>query len=207
MERYLIITVGLPGLGKSTFVYNHFQVLGAVRVVSFDEAKNGKQGDQLRQVQTVIASSDTIIEHLADTAGTTYEQEFARSSKVADQMFKANCMAALGHGYSLIIDRTMLTKKARSRVLQWLQNQKKYRGTYKKVAIVFDGSVDLSWDRTSGRIIHRRGLTRNHLVDMQKMLEHPTVEEGFDMVMSTQAASLYFDRDRFAAMRGHQSDA
>lgn len=89
----VIMLVGLPGCGKSTW------------------AKNFKQ--------IPITGTDQYIEIAADAMDSTYDQVFDEQIKNATEKFMDDLRSAASYGSDLIIDQTNLTPKSRKRKLSY----------------------------------------------------------------------------------------
>jgi predicted kinase len=86
------IMVGLPGVGKSTYIQNNIQ-------------------------NTTVHSSDQIIEDYAKSMNLTYDDVFKNYIDEATKIFRQNVQDSIKNNESFIIDRTNLTKKSRRAIL------------------------------------------------------------------------------------------
>lgn len=96
----LVVLVGLPGVGKSTFIKNKYP-------------------------NHVVVSSDDIIEKLAASENATYDQVFQKYIGQATGQMKENFRRAVEENKSIVWDQTNLSKKKRRGILQ--QIPKHYR--------------------------------------------------------------------------------
>ena len=119
--KYFSLLVGLPAVGKSTWV-------------------NANYLDSY-----VVLSSDAIIEELSAQKGITYDQGFTQFVDIAQKKFFDNVKTALAEGRNVMIDRTNLTVKSRKRLLDMVP------ADYKKVAVVFDCSPEEQARRLASR--------------------------------------------------------
>lgn len=155
----LIVLIGLPGLGKSTWRENY------LRHHDF----NG-----------VIASTDDIIDEWAEQQNTTYNAIYHASMKEATELWEKMIHLAFTKRLDLMVDRTNMNKKSRDRFMRRARN-----AGYDCRAIAFQAPVNQDdmeeWKR---RLDNRPGKTipYNVLLDMQKKYEQPTPQEGFGMI-------------------------
>lgn len=89
------IMVGLPGVGKSTYI-----------------------NEQLKGI--VVHSSDQLIENYAKYLGLTYNDVFQDYIEEASKVFRQNIQNSIQNKESFIIDRTNLTKKSRRSIMSSL---------------------------------------------------------------------------------------
>lgn len=162
MDKRIIILVGPPGVGKSTWVQKEFQ----------DECR--------------VISSDNIIEEVAKSEGKTYNEVFSKYIKAADAMMWQDFDGAVnGDYYPIIVDRTNMSAAARGKFFARLNNFHKGHG-YTVEAVVFPmpGTEKLSSEEWNRRLDSRPGKTiPNHV--LTSMIEHyqpPTLSEGFSKI-------------------------
>lgn len=149
MTRELILLVGVPGSGKSTFLDNN----------------------QKRYKDYVICSTHDHIEEYAKCVGKTYNEVFKECYKEAEKNFFFDIEKAVYQRKSIIIDRTNTTRKSRKRFL----DHKDLKG-YKKSFIFFPTPPeDIHKERLKSRI--GKEISWNIVSDMIKRLEVPTHEE------------------------------
>lgn len=111
------ILVGLPGVGKSTFIRNDL----------FDYVK---------------LSTDDIISNIADMYDTTYNKAFKDLITFADKIFWADIEYWAKDGDNIVIDRTNLSVKSRKKLIDLI---KPYGYTID--AIVFETPEQSEWER------------------------------------------------------------
>jgi predicted kinase len=146
--------IGVPGSGKSTWI----------RSQNFDPA------------ETVIISSDDIVDRYAAERGKTYSEVFNDVIKPATQEMMANLHDAISQDKDLVWDQTNVGVKARKGKLSHIPDR------YWKVAVVFETPEQEEWDR---RIGSRTGKNIPHhvLQSMNANMEMPSRDEGFDDVI------------------------
>lgn len=143
--------IGLPASGKSTW----------------RELSRGGQ---------YVASSDDFIESMAKSEDKTYNEVFQKCIEPATKHFNHIVSFAVTEKKPLIVDRTNLTVKSRSRVLCRIPFD------WHKVAIVFSCKDFEEWKR---RLMNRPGKTIpvEVIQRMMKDFEAPTLAEGFDEIL------------------------
>lgn len=149
----VILMVGLPGSGKSTYISKYY--------------KDGY----------VIISSDDLIQEKADELGKTYDDVF--SDYIGDASKYANILLdkAIKDRKNIIIDKTNMSKKARNRVLSRIPTG------YNKTAIVFNVDTEVLLNRITTRNKNGKTISINVLFDMERNYEEPTISEGFDKIL------------------------
>ena len=158
MNKNIYILIGPPAAGKSTWVEKEFQG------------------------ECTIISTDDIIQAVADDEGKTYNEVFPKYMKVAERMMWHEFDKVVeGHCYPIIIDRTNMSIKSRSKFFDRLKQFHKGHG-YKIHAVVFVKPNDEEHER---RLNSRPGKTiPKHVVEnMLKSFQEPTLEEGFDSII------------------------
>ncbi len=141
--------IGVPGVGKSTWIKNNV----------FNDS--------------VILSTDDLIEIAAQESGLTYNEVFEDNIENATKKFFDSIKFHVSKENSIIIDKTNLNIKSRKRILNLIPD------TYKKVAIVINCSDPFIH---ATRLMSRKGkIIPEHVFDsMIKSFQPPTLEEGFD---------------------------
>ncbi len=154
-KNTIIVLVGLPGSGKSTYVNKLLE----------------------ENIGYVVISTDNIIENEAVRLGKTYSEVFKITIDSATKQASQNFQTSIKDCKNIIYDQTNLSLNKRKSILnQLLKN-------YNKIAIVFDIPLDtikerlLKREKETGKII-----PLNIIEDMQKRFEMPTLEEGFDEI-------------------------
>lgn len=167
VEKFLILLVGLPATGKSTYIENHLK----------------KRGLWLLG-HTIVTSSDNNIMQLATEKygedNFTYDEVFKEFIDQADKMFWQSLENANKFGWHVIVDRTNMGTKIRARILDVFQDSE---FNYTKEAVVFGHTLSLvEWMRRMG---NRPGKTVpiKTLISMQNNFVMPTREEGFHNVV------------------------
>jgi len=166
MTKRLLMMVGLPASGKSTF---RAQLESNLR-------ENLGSTDEY-----FIMSSDDLIENYGLTLNKTYNEVFADEQLRDLIMLETNTKVdlAIRAGKTVVIDRTNMSKKARRAYIELA----KLHG-YEVDAMVFarpmTDEAHVEWNRR----LDRPGKTiPNHvLVEMFRSYVRPTTEEGFDNV-------------------------
>lgn len=147
--------IGVPGSGKSTWIANLNEDMS----------------------NTVVISSDNIIERRAAEQGLTYSDVFQNEIKSATAEMNQNLKAAIAQGKNVIWDQTNLTAKNRKSKLAMFPEE------YVKIAVFFPTPDNDEWQR---RLANRPGkvIPNNILLGMNSQLEQPSLKEGFDQVYS-----------------------
>lgn len=153
MPTYTML-VGVPGSGKSTWL--------------------AQQPTDWHN--TVVVSTDNIIEMRARAQGKTYSEVFQKEIKSATQEMEQQIQDALARGLNVIHDQTNVTAKTRAVKLARVPD------TYEKVAVFFPTPPDAELKR---RLASRAGKTipANVVLGMKSQLEMPSESEGFDQVV------------------------
>jgi hypothetical protein len=157
MTKRIIMLVGVPASGKSTWIEKEFQ----------DEC--------------VVISTDDIIQLVADIEGKTYNEVFNRFIKPAERMmWEEFDLAIEDEMHPIVIDRTNLNPKSRKKFFDRLTNFHKNHG-YEIEAVVFPTPEKEEWER---RLNSRPGKTipQNVLDSMAQSMQQPTLSEGFSKV-------------------------
>jgi len=150
MTKVCKILVGLPGTGKSTYTMRN--------IVKNDE----------------YASSDNIIEVIAEQHFMTYDQAFSDLIGFAEKVFWEELNYAAANDRSIWVDRTNLSVKSRKRVIDVFKNK-----GFIFEAIVFPIPVD--WEaRLAGRV--GKTIPPHVLQDMKQRFQFPTMGEGFGKI-------------------------
>lgn len=151
---HIIVLVGLPACGKSTFIQN---------------------GDFQNHE---IISSDNLIEAYAKTVNKTYEEVFSEYIKIASRKIHELYDEALKSNKNIIIDRTNLTEKSRNIFLSKAPNH------YKKFAVVFDIDETLRHSRHEERKEKTGKCIPDHVIDnMRQTYQEPSIAEGFHEII------------------------
>lgn len=157
MTKRIIMLVGVPASGKSTWTEKEFQ--GECHIVS----------------------TDKIIDEIAFETGRTYDEVFNKYMKVADRMMWEEFDKCVdGNCYPIVVDRTNMSVKARAKFFDRLKNFHKNHG-YKIHAVVFPKPEDVEYQR---RLNSRPGKTipPHVITSMLANFQMPTTQEGFSSV-------------------------
>lgn len=152
----IIVLIGLPGSGKSTW----------------KEKMLSKAGSDY----TVI-SSDDIIEDFAEKEGKSYTKVFdkyiGRASKMAKQKFNE----AIKNHENVIWDQTNLSEKKRRGILSQVPDG------YKKIAVAFEVNDEELKRRLDKRASETGKEIPDHVLkNMAQSYQPPSESEGFDEV-------------------------
>lgn len=150
MVKICTILVGAPGSGKSTWMRNQEWI---------DD--------------TYVASTDDIIENIADQYGFTYDEAFKDVVGFAEKVMWRELEMAAEAGDPIYIDRTNMSVKSRKRFIDFLRPY-----GYRFDAVVFPNPDPAEWER---RLNSRPGKTipDNIIRNMVASFRMPTPEEGF----------------------------
>lgn len=153
MSKICTFLVGAPGAGKSTWMRNQEWI---------DD--------------TYVASTDDIIQNIADEYGLTYDEAFKDVIGFAEKVMWRELKMAAEDGDPIYIDRTNMSVKSRRKFIDFL---KPYG--YRFNAVVFPNPDPVEWER---RLNSRPGKTipDNIIRNMVASFRMPTPEEGFDNI-------------------------
>jgi tRNA uridine 5-carbamoylmethylation protein Kti12 len=158
--------VGLPGLGKSTAVERTLDILG-------DNSEN-----------VFVYSTDAVIERIANQLGKSYDEVFSDHIKSAQAEADIDLAYNIDEKMTIIWDQTNTTVKKRKRIIDKMK-----RSGYDVECVYIRapeaGQIDdmKEWKR---RLDSRDGkkIPDDVITNMQNGLVEPTVEEGFDRVVT-----------------------
>lgn len=152
----IILLVGLPGSGKSTFTNNY---------------RLKKHG--------IIASTDDIIEERAKEMGLTYSQAFHKIDfKTVENEMKANIREAAKQGKNIIIDQTNMSTKSRASKMDLVPK------SYDRYAIVFWPEIDVVKARLEKRAKETGKVIPQKVIDsMLANYVPPSDREGFKSII------------------------
>jgi predicted kinase len=156
-----ILTVGLPGSGKSTWVNDYVST----------------------HPNTIVLSTDNIIESLCKEQGLTYDQGFQQFIKQATKMFNEQMVNAYKHDGDVIIDQTNLSIKSRSTKLKNVPQQ------FNKMAVIVRCEDDKLTKRLYERSINTGKTISKHIIDsMRKSFQEPSMNE-FHVILSNSSTT------------------
>lgn len=149
------ILIGVPAAGKSTWLDSNF--------------RNMEAG-------SVVASTDNIIQEIADRYGFTYNEVFKDAFMIADKVMAKRLAEAAERGVDIYVDRTNLSEKSRR---QFINKLKKYDYTFD--AVDFETPEKEEWER---RLNNRPGknIPSEVLIRMLDSYEMPLKSEGFENI-------------------------
>ena len=152
----IIILVGLPGSGKSTYI------------------------KQLKSKKNyVVVSTDDIFDRFAADAGINYNQAFKiLPYKEAEREMFDSLRAAVTQKKSIIVDQTNTTIKSRARKLGAVTKG------YKKIAVVFsvdEKELQRRLDQREKEI--GKSIPKDVIQSMKTSFQPPSKAEGFDEII------------------------
>ena len=157
----LYVLVGLPGIGKSTWVDKHH---------------TGRR-------DIYVYSTDDIIELWAEQKNKTYSETFSDSIGPATECANSILKVMLHTNMSIIWDQTNLTKKKRAKILKTVPDH------YRKICITFlpPATVeerDTYMNRMTERWKEGKNIPDEVLERMKSSFEFPDIDEGFDQLFT-----------------------
>lgn len=158
----LFMLIGLPGVGKSTWVKHHLDSL-------YDN-------DYTSSMIPVIASSDDYIEQRALSSEKTYNEVFQENIKFAQRYCEERAYYGITQKRNVIWDQTNLSMKTRKKRIEF------FPPSYEKIAVFITCSDVNEWERRLG---NRPGKTIPKFIldSMAKQLEYPSLGEGFNSII------------------------
>lgn len=149
---YLIMLVGLPGCGKSTWRANWLQA----------------------NPNTVVISSDDYIDGYASARSKTYGEVFKEAAPLADKFMYEQLAIFIKKGVDIIWDQTNLSVSGRAKKLE------KIPFNYTKYAMYFDVPKDELLRRQAGR--PGKEIPTYVMDHMMESYVFPDLAEGFRKV-------------------------
>lgn len=156
-QKIAIITIGLPGSGKSTWIK------------SFKSSTDR---------EFAVISSDDILDRIAAEKGLTYTLVHKDFIGMATGEMKGNFRKAIEDGKSFIWDQTNMSKKKRRGILAQIPKD------YYKIAVDFD-VLPKELERRLDQRAKDTGkfIPKSVIEDFGKRYERPTKDEGFDEIV------------------------
>lgn len=151
------LLVGVPASGKSTWY------------------------DKNKTAESVVISTDNIIEFMGSLFGFTYDQIFNDSIKLAEKIMWKRLEWNAERGNPVVIDRTNLSVKSRKNFIDYL---KPYGYEFEAVVFPFPGTDEFPEAEWFRRLDSRQGKTIPNavLASMVNSAQMPTEEEGFTKI-------------------------
>lgn len=146
--------IGLPGVGKSTWIAQQ----------------------PLDWNNTVLVSTDNIIEQRAHVQGKTYTQVFQQEIKSATHLMNRILQRAIVDNKDVVWDQTNISVNARKGKLT------QFPSTYEKIGVFFVTPDDKEHQR---RLASRPGkiIPDDVIQNMKAQLHAPSEAEGFDQIL------------------------
>ena len=152
----IIVMIGLPGSGKSTW---------RDKILAQSDA------------DYVIVSSDDEIERMAAADGLDYTSGFDKYIGKATQVSKQKFKDAIQSKKNVIWDQTNLTEKKRRGILQQVPRE------YRKIAVAFEVTDEELQNRLNKRERETgKSIPAKVVSNMAKSYKPPSKQEGFDEV-------------------------
>lgn len=151
--KSIYILVGLPGIGKSTWLKDF-----GTKNPSF-----------------LVASSDDYLQQKSIEDGITYDEAYPVYIKEAEKEYKKKLQDMLDSGQNIIVDRTNLTAKSRAKILN------KVPDGYTKTVIQFEITEDEHNNRLTNRV--GKTLSPRIIQQMKDFYVEPSFEEKIDVIM------------------------
>lgn len=156
MDKLLIVLVGLPGSGKSTW-----------REIFLSKTDK----------EFVIVSSDDEIEILCAEEGIDYATGFDKYVGRATKIMKQKFQEAVNTGMNVIWDQTNMTAKKRRGILQKIPND------YRCEVVTFEVTLEELTNRLAKRESETGKHIPDFVIkNMARSYVPPTKKEGFDKV-------------------------
>lgn len=148
----LVLMVGLPGSGKSTYAKENFP-------------------------EHIILSSDANVQKIADDLGKTYDEVWDKHIGMADKKFFDDLNSYIQAGANIVVDRTNLSKRSRTRVLAPLITNKR-AADYNVKVVLMNPELTTIKARLGDR--KDKTISPGVLTSMRSLFEVP--EEGKELI-------------------------
>lgn len=154
------ILIGLPGVGKSTYVNNLRQ----------------EYKEKNLPFEWEVVSVDQHIEKFAESRNTDYNSVFSLYIKTASNLFWSDIANKAKLGVNMIVDRTNMSRKSRERIIRGL-----LQNGYEVNAVVF---VTPNHEEHQRRLNSRPGkdIPESVIASMAQNYQEPTHAEGFRVI-------------------------
>lgn len=160
---YLVMMVGPPGSGKTTFRYELLEEM--------------RSGDDT--IPFVVSSDDAVADY-ADIMGIGYSKAFAEMGSRLVPQTEARFQAAIREGRSIILDQTNLTVKSRARKLKAMESLAPSGLRYTAFCVNLSAEPVAIQKRLSER--GERGADYGVYLKMKSSYQAPQEDEGFSRV-------------------------
>jgi predicted kinase len=161
----IYVLVGPPGIGKSGWIESN----------TFDP---------------YIISRDALVDAVREPIGVKYDDLFRNPKyqplqNTVQKMLKDRIAGAIESGRDIVVDMTNMSAGARRNALKTISGREP---DYEKVAVVFDhrgkeDEVIASVERRAARL-NDKNIPRDVMLSMFSNFEYPSVEEGFDSIIT-----------------------
>jgi predicted kinase len=147
----LMMLIGLPGTGKTTWIKNNRKLFGP---------------------NHVVLSTDDILEMIGGQLGMTYNEMFDDISySFAEKMMMKGAKHAIANKWNVIWDQTNLNVKTRAKKLALFGDAYEKHGIYFPVPPDHDVRLNSRVGKT---------IPRHVMQSMKEKMEMPSTNEGFD---------------------------
>lgn len=170
-KPWIIVTVGLPGSGKSSWITGE--------LVPY-LAESGIYAD--------VLSTDDIIAHVASVVNKNYTQVFKELIDPAVKVIDSRLFLSSYMKMNIILDQTNLTVKSRKHKLATMHDS----DDYFKMAIVFDEPSNVIYERNIGREKTGKMIDSKVIVDMLNRFENVSALESFDDILTPKEFKLKY---------------